>query len=329
MIDPIIEGRADVVYGSRFMGGRPKSALFFWHSAANRWLSVLSNIFTNLNLTDMATCYKVFSKKQVNRFRGRLTSKRFTIDEELTAWIGHGRAHVYEVGISYNGRSYEEGKKINWKDGIAALWAILWFNVLAPRLFVERRVTRGWGPLDRILTMWRSAQARNLLYSIASRNRILDIGCGSYPYFLKTIDFKEKFGLDQHAVNEVPGVTLRVHDFEEASLPFDDNHFDAVTMLAVIEHLTELTAIKVLTEIKRVLKTNGVLVITTPSAGADQLLRLLAALRIISREEINDHKQFYTKKLLREQFVKAGWQESSIQLGSFELGYNLFVKAIK
>jgi len=140
MIDPIIANQADVVYGSRFIGGRPKNALFFWHSAANRWMSVFSNIFTNLNLTDMATCYKVFNRQQVDRFRGRLVCDRFAIDEELTAWIGHGHARVYEVGISYNGRSYKEGKKINWKDFLEAIWAVVWFNLIFPRSIIERRV---------------------------------------------------------------------------------------------------------------------------------------------------------------------------------------------
>ncbi len=145
LIDPIITGQADVVYGSRFIGGRPKNALFFWHAAANRWLTTLSNIFTNLNLTDMATCYKVFSRQQVDRFRYKLICNRFAIDEELTAWIGHGKARVYEVGISYNGRSYKEGKKINWLDGLEALWVIIWLNLIRPRSKAEKKVTRGWG----------------------------------------------------------------------------------------------------------------------------------------------------------------------------------------
>ena len=119
LLQPIIEGRADVVYGSRFVGSEAHRVLFFWHMVGNRILTWLSNAFTNLNLTDMETCYKVFRAEVLRSLR--LTSDRFTIEPELTAKVARGRWRVYEVGISYAGRDYAEGKKITWRDGIAAI----------------------------------------------------------------------------------------------------------------------------------------------------------------------------------------------------------------
>lgn len=125
LLKPILDGRADVVYGSRFVGGDEHRVLYFWHYVGNRFLTLLSNMFTNLNLTDMETCYKVFRAEVLRPMR--LRSNRFGIEPEITAKIARGRWRVYEVGISYSGRSYEEGKKITWKDGLQALLCIVRF----------------------------------------------------------------------------------------------------------------------------------------------------------------------------------------------------------
>ena len=129
LLKPLLRGAADVVYGSRFMGGNPHRTLFFWHSIGNKLLTTVSNIFTNLNLTDMETGYKMFSKEALDRFKHKLVSERFGIEPEITARIAKEHLRIYEVGISYYGRTYAEGKKINWKDGVAALWAIVKYNV--------------------------------------------------------------------------------------------------------------------------------------------------------------------------------------------------------
>lgn len=121
LLKPILDGRADVVYGSRFLGG-PHRVLFFWHYMANRFLTLLSNMVCNLNLTDMETGYKVFTRKAVAGLT--LTSNRFGIEPELTAKLARRRCRFYEMPISYSGRDYSEGKKIGWKDGVAALWFI-------------------------------------------------------------------------------------------------------------------------------------------------------------------------------------------------------------
>lgn len=129
LLKPLLEGRADVAYGSRFIGSAPRRVLFFWHYVGNRFLTLLSNILTNLNLTDMETCYKAFSREAIRRILPHLESKRFGIEPELTAWIAKAKLRVCEVGISYAGRTYEEGKKINWKDGVAAIWFIVKYNL--------------------------------------------------------------------------------------------------------------------------------------------------------------------------------------------------------
>lgn len=129
LLAPILSGDADVVYGSRFLGDKPHRVFNFHHYLANRLITFLSNIFTNLNLSDIEVGYKVVSKKIGKAILPRLSAKRFGIEVELTARIAKEKCRVYEVSISYRGRSYEEGKKITWKDGLAALWFILWFNV--------------------------------------------------------------------------------------------------------------------------------------------------------------------------------------------------------
>lgn len=128
ILKPFREDVADVVYGSRFMGGNPHRVLFFWHTIGNKFLTMLSNAFTNLNLTDMETCYKAFKREIIQGLE--LKEKRFGFEPEVTARIARIRnIRIYEVGISYYGRTYEEGKKIGWKDGFRAIWCILKYNL--------------------------------------------------------------------------------------------------------------------------------------------------------------------------------------------------------
>lgn len=128
LLKPLLDDVADVVYGSRFIGGNPHRILFFWHSIGNRWLTTLSNMFTNLNLTDMETCYKVFKRETIQSIK--LEEKRFGFEPEVTAKISRiPRVRIYEIGISYYGRTYEEGKKIGWKDGFRAIYCILKYNL--------------------------------------------------------------------------------------------------------------------------------------------------------------------------------------------------------
>lgn len=128
LLKPILEGKADVVYGSRFLTGMAHRVLFFWHSVANRFLTLLSNMLTNLNLTDMETCYKVFRAEVIRNLK--IQENRFGVEPEITAKIARMQCRVYEVGISYDGRSYTEGKKIHWKDAVWALVCILRYGLL-------------------------------------------------------------------------------------------------------------------------------------------------------------------------------------------------------
>ncbi len=134
LLQPIIDGFADVVYGSRFMGGEPHRILFFWHSIGNKMLTTLSNMFTNLNLTDMETCYKMFDAKMLKSLV--LKENRFGFEPEVTAKISRvHKVRIYEVGISYYGRTYEEGKKIDWRDGMRAIYCILKYNIFDRKTF--------------------------------------------------------------------------------------------------------------------------------------------------------------------------------------------------
>ena len=130
LLKPFVDGVADVVYGSRFMGGNPHRILFFWHSIGNKFLTFLSNMFTNLNLTDMETCYKMFRTTTLQSLD--LKERRFGFEPEVTAKISRVKGiRIYEVGISYYGRTFEEGKKIGWKDGFRAIYCILKYNVFS------------------------------------------------------------------------------------------------------------------------------------------------------------------------------------------------------
>jgi glycosyltransferase involved in cell wall biosynthesis len=127
LLEPLMSGNADVVFGSRFMGGRPHRVLFFWHMAGNRFLTLLSNMFTNLNLTDIEAGYKAFRAPLIKSIQ--IEEDRFGVEPEIVAKLARKNCRIYEVGISYHGRTYSEGKKINWKDGVRAMYAIVKYNL--------------------------------------------------------------------------------------------------------------------------------------------------------------------------------------------------------
>jgi len=127
LLQPLVDGKADVVYGSRFMGGKPHRVLYYWHSVANKFLTTLSNMCTNVNLTDMETCYKVFKRDIIQSIK--IEEDRFGFEPEITAKIARMKCRIFEVGISYSGRTYLEGKKINWEDGFSAIRCIIKYNL--------------------------------------------------------------------------------------------------------------------------------------------------------------------------------------------------------
>ena len=127
LLEPLIQGNADVVYGSRFLGGRPHRVLYFWHFVGNSFLTLLSNCFTNINLTDMETCYKAFRREIIQSIP--IEENRFGFEPEITVKVAKRHLRIYEVGISYSGRTYKEGKKIGWKDGVRALWCLVKYSM--------------------------------------------------------------------------------------------------------------------------------------------------------------------------------------------------------
>ncbi|HEX2099589.1 MAG TPA: glycosyltransferase family 2 protein [Candidatus Synoicihabitans sp.] len=131
LLRPILEGKADVVFGSRFMGGDAHRVLYFWHTVGNKFLTLLSNMFTNLNLTDMETCYKMFRREVLQQIT--IEEDRFGFEPEITAKVARLKVPIYEVGISYYGRTYEEGKKIGWRDGFRAIYAIVKYSLFPSR----------------------------------------------------------------------------------------------------------------------------------------------------------------------------------------------------
>lgn len=141
VLQPILDGHADVVYGSRFQGGRSHRVLYFWHFVGNKVLTLLSNAFTNLNLTDMETCYKAMRREVLETIV--IQEDRFGFEPEITAKIAAGQWRIYEVGISYHGRTYEQGKKIGWRDGFRAIYCILKYGLLSRNALDKERASRG------------------------------------------------------------------------------------------------------------------------------------------------------------------------------------------
>jgi SAM-dependent methyltransferase len=193
----------------------------------------------------------------------------------------------------------------------------------------KTKVTRGKGLLEPFLARKRASTANRLIPAQLRTGRVLDIGCGSYPYFLSHTSFKEKFAIDQ-----LPPATesseIRWHTLDlnsQPKLPFEDSYFDVVTMLAVAEHLNPASLEKLLAEAHRTLKPNGRVVITTPAAWSDGLLHLMARIGLVSAEEINEHVYAYTLPLLGWYFGRAGFQMVRVHFGYFELGLNMWAYA--
>jgi glycosyltransferase involved in cell wall biosynthesis len=132
VLEPLLDDRADVVFGSRFLSGRPHRVLYFWHSLGNKFLTLMSNMFTDLNLTDMETCYKCFRREVIQSIT--IEENRFGFEPEITAKLAKSRVRIYEVGISYSGRTYDEGKKIGWRDGVRAVYCIVRYSKVGDKL---------------------------------------------------------------------------------------------------------------------------------------------------------------------------------------------------
>jgi len=197
-------------------------------------------------------------------------------------------------------------------------------------------VVRGYGPLDRWLAEQRHKIARKKLRPAQNNSRLLDIGCGNYPLFLTSLDFSEKYGLDKLNPADVSdeikneGITLVNCDIEKTGkLPFDDDYFDAVTMLAVFEHIEPNELVTIHREIHRILKPGGIYVMTTPAFWTEWLLKTLAKIRLISDVEIKEHKDSYSHTKILSVLQKAGFKSDKLRFGYFELFMNNWATAVK
>lgn len=191
--------------------------------------------------------------------------------------------------------------------------------------------TRGHGILEPFLARRRAARANKMIPDTLRSGRILDIGCGSFPYFLSHVYFREKFAIDQLTPSGVPAdIQFNTLDLNnEPKLPYESNFFSVITMLAVVEHLNPTSLVSIFREAYRVLKPGGVIIITTPSSWSDGLLHFMARVRLVSPEEINEHVYAYTLPLLGWYFGRAGFEMTKLRFGYFEMRLNMWAVAKK
>jgi glycosyltransferase involved in cell wall biosynthesis len=301
LLGPIADGHADVVYGSRFLGGGPRRVLYFWHTIGNRLLTLASNMFTNLNLTDMETCYKMFRREVVQSMT--IESQRFGIEPEITAKVARRHYRIFEVPIAYYGRTYEEGKKIGWKDALSALWTILRHAIRE----TEDPHNIGHVTLARMAKLepynrWLVDRFRGAL-----GKRILEIGAGfgNMTRHLKGADLLVASDLDPVGVEylkgvlrEEPGVRVRSYNFPldpETRAEIRALDLDTVVCLNVLEHIEDDR--QTLLDMHDVLRQGGRLVLLVPA-----LQKLYGTLDVHLR-----HFRRYEKAELEGKLAGAGF----------------------
>jgi glycosyltransferase involved in cell wall biosynthesis len=296
LVQPILDGHADVVFGSRFSGS-PRRVLFFWHTVANKLLTMLSNMCTNLNLTDMETCYKVFRSEILKQLPIR--SNRFGLEPELTAKVAHLRCRIYEVPISYHGRQYAEGKKIGWKDAVSAVWTILRFTI---RPDVGRE-DEGYTTLRRVEALRRyTAFLWELIRPYVGR-RVLEVGSGTgvMTRYLATREHVVATDLDPQYVELLrrtyagsPNVEVRALDLARLGDDGIRGGFDTVVCANVLEHVADDgTALRAMRDI---LVPGGRVVLIVPA-----LRQLYGAI-----DEAIGHHRRYTRADIERKLAEAG-----------------------
>jgi glycosyltransferase involved in cell wall biosynthesis len=302
LLAPIEQGHADVVYGSRFLGGGTRRVLYFWHTVGNRFLTLASNMFTNLNLTDMETCYKMFRREVVQSMT--IESQRFGIEPEITAKVARRGYRIYEVPISYYGRTYEEGKKIGWKDAFSAIWTIVRHSVREaedPRNVGHVTLAR-MGKLD-AYNRWLADRFRHAL-----GRRVLEIGAGFGNMTRHLTEDRELVvasDLDpvaleylRGAFRDEPSVRIASYRFplgEEGRREIESQAFDTVVCLNVLEHIESDE--ETLREMFAAIRPGGRIILIVPA-----LQSLYGTL-----DEHLHHFRRYEKRELEEKVRAAGF----------------------
>jgi glycosyltransferase involved in cell wall biosynthesis len=307
LIHPIESGEADVVYGSRFLGGGERRVLYFWHTVGNRLLTLISNMLTNLNLTDMETCYKVFRREVVQSLT--IESPRFGLEPEITAKIARRGYRVFEVPISYYGRTYEEGKKIGFRDGIAAVWTMLKFRFRE----VENPENVGHVTLARMAKLETYNRWLHSLYENSVGRRILEIGSG---FGNMTQFFAERERVIASDLDPVACETLRAAYRDDPNLEVDSLKFplgeaarerlvrerlDTAVCLNVLEHIEDDR--RTLSDLHEVLQPGGRLVLLVPALPV-----LYGTL-----DRALHHFRRYARAELEEKLAGAGFQIESLR----------------
>jgi glycosyltransferase involved in cell wall biosynthesis len=297
LIQPILDGHADVVFGSRFIGS-PRRVLFFWHTVANKLLTLFSNMCTNLNLTDMETCYKVFRADILKQIPIR--SHRFGLEPELTAKVAHLKCRIYEIPISYHGRQYSEGKKIGWKDAMSAVWTILRFRISPD----TGREDEGFTTLRRVETLRRyNAFMWELIRPYVGRH-VLEVGSGTgvITSYLATRERVVATDLDPQYVEllrrqyaDNPNVEVRSLDLAKlAENGLASHHFDTVVCSNVLEHVADDGA--ALRAMRELLVPGGRVVLVIPAVPA-----IYGAI-----DEAIGHYRRYTRAEVERKLADAG-----------------------
>ena len=305
LVDPIAAGDADVVYGSRFVG-HPRRVMMYWHTVGNNFLTWLSNVTTNLNLTDMETCYKVFRRDVIQSIR--LESDRFGFEPEVTAKVARRGYRIYEVPISYHGREYWEGKKINWKDGFNALWTILKYGLFN----AGDSEPSGYVTLDRMRTLKRYSRWIWDVIAPHVGKRVLEVGAGTGNMtrllygreLIVATDFEKPYvDILRNRFHRTP--TIRVDRFDlENDTDFErmkQYDVDTVVALNVIEHLNDDVA--ALRRMHELLPPGGRVVIFVP---ADQKL-------YGTMDQQVGHRRRYSRQTLRDAIEQAGFTIHKLQ----------------
>jgi glycosyltransferase involved in cell wall biosynthesis len=303
VLAPILEGKADAVYGSRFAASEERRVLFFWHSMGNKVLTALSNMACDLNLTDMETCYKAVRGDILKSLR--LTSDRFGIEPEITARLAAWGARIYEVPISYHGRTYAEGKNIGWKDGLQALWLIFKFRFLDTRFSNNS----GKATLEGLARAPRVAAWTLDQFDGHFGYEVLEAGCGIGNITASLLDRKRLHAIDidpfyvsdlARRYGHLSNVTVQEGDLEDPATYVNLSGFDSVFSSNVLEHLDNPD--RALAGFYRVLKPGGHALILVPAhpwlfSAADEAL---------------EHRKRYTEQMLRTELKGAGFEAVSV-----------------